>query len=148
MARGDFIVFEEFADQLGKEMHNFSSDVIKLAIVTSTAAPAAGDTTPTYSDYSANEVSAGGGYTTTGITVPVTWVDTAGVAKLDDNAGDIALAQNGSGFTNAAYGILYNSTEATGAAIGFIDLGGPVSEVAGPVNINWHTSGILTVTVN
>ena len=42
MARGDFTVFEEFADQLGKELHNFSSDTLKLAIIDNTVTPAAG----------------------------------------------------------------------------------------------------------
>lgn len=76
----------------------------------------------------------------------VTWTEAAGVATLDDT-GNIALAQNAAGFTDAFWGIIYNATEAGGAAIGFVDLGGPVSEVDGPVAINWHNSGILTVTV-
>lgn len=148
MARGDFTVFEEFADQLGKEMHNFSSDTIKLGLIDNTIVPLASGATPTWGDWSAHEVSTAGGYTANGETVPVTWTEVSGVATLDDNSGDISLAQNGSGFTDAAYGILYNDTEATDAAIGFMDLGGPVSEQEGPVNINWHASGILTVTVS
>ena len=153
MARGDFTVFEEFADQLGKELHNFSSDTLKLAIINNTVTPAAGDATPAWGltsgvDYDANEVTNAGGYTTGGIVVPVTWTEAAGVATLNDNVGDIALAQNALGFTNGYYGILYNDSATNKNAIGFIDLGGPVSEQAGPVNINWNASGILTVTVS
>ena len=148
MARGDFTVFEEFAIQGGQEKHNFASDTIKVGIITNVAAPTAGDTTPAWSDYSANEVGTGGGYSAGGVTLSgVTWTEAAGVATLDDT-GNIALAQNASGFTDGYWGILYNSTEAGGAAIGFLDLGGPVSEVAGPIAINWNASGILTVTVS
>lgn len=153
MARGDFTVFEEFADQLGKELHNFSSDTLKLAIIDNTVTPAAGDATPAWGatsgvDYDSNEVTNAGGYTTGGIGVPVTWTEAAGVATLNDNVGDIALAQDASGFTDGYYGILYNDSATNKNAIGFIDLGGPVSEQAGPVNINWNASGILTVTVS
>ena len=112
MARGDFTVFEEFADQLGKELHNFSSDTLKLAIIDNTVTPAAGDATPAWGatsgiDYDSNEVTNAGGYTTGGIGVPVTWTEAAGVATLNDNVGDIALAQNALGFTNGYYGILW-----------------------------------------
>ena len=67
---------------------------------------------------------------------------------VNDNVGDIALAQDAVGFTDGYYGILYNDSATNKNAIGFIDLGGPVSEQAGPVNINWNASGILTVTVS
>lgn len=147
MARGDFTVFEEFAAQLGGENHNFSSDTLKLGLVNNTITPAAAATTPTWSDFSANEVSTAGGYVANGISLTgVTYSEAAGVGTLDDT-GNISLAQNASGFTDAYWGILYNSTNAGGMAIGFLDLGGPVSEQAGPVAINWNASGILTITV-
>ena len=147
MARGDFTIFQDFALTLGSGVFDFDNDTIKLGLVSNGVTPAATDVHPNWADYSGSEVSSAGGYTAGGETIPVTWTEAAGVATLDDNSGDIALAQNGSGFTNAYYGILYDDTEGTDAAIGFIDLNGPVSEQEGPVNINWHTSGILTVTV-
>lgn len=148
MARGDFTVFQEFALQLGQELHTLATDVLKLGIVNATVTPTAGDATPAWGDYSANEVSTAGGYAAGGVSLSgVTWTEAAGVATLDDT-GNIALAQNASGFTDGYWGILYNSSAAGSQAIGFLDLGGPVSEVAGPVNINWSASGILTVTVS
>jgi len=147
MARGDLTLFEEFADNIGKEIHNFASDTLKLGIVDDTITPTAADATPTWSDYSANEESTAGGYTADGETLAsVTYTETDGVATLD--AANVSLAQNGSGFTDAYWGILYNSSAAGGNAIGFVDLGGPVSEQAGPAAINWNASGILTVTVS
>jgi hypothetical protein len=148
MARGDFTVFEEFAAQLGAENHILNAaDVLKLGIVDDTITPTAADGSPTWSDYSANEVSTAGGYTADGETLAdVTYLEADGVGTLD--ATDITLAQDAGGFEDAYWGILYNSTNATGMAIGFLDLGGPVSEVAGAVNINWNASGILTITVS
>ena len=148
MARGDFTVFEEFAIQLGQELHTLASDTLKLGIINNTAAPTASDATPALGDYSANEVGTGGGYAANGITLSgVTFTEAGGVATLDDT-GNISLAQNASGFTDGYWGILYNDTAAGDQAIGFLDLGGPVSEVAGPIAINWNASGILTVTVS
>jgi len=153
MARGDFTVYEEFALTLGTESFNFSSDTLKLGIVDNTltptaATPAADDTTPTWGDYSANEVSTGGGYPAGGKTLTgVTWTEAGGVATLDDT-GNVSITQDAGGFTDGYWGILYNDTSATDQAIGFLDLGGPVSEAAGDITITWNASGILTVTVS
>jgi hypothetical protein len=153
MAAGDVTVFEEFADQLGMEIHDFDNDTIKLALIDDTVTPTAADATPAWGatsgvDYDANEVSAAGGYTSGGETVAVTWSEAGGVATLNDNTGDVSLEQNPSGFTDARWGILYNDSATNKNAIAFVDLGGDVSEQAGPIEINWHTNGILTITVN
>lgn len=153
MARGDFTVFEEFSLQLGQELHTLASDTLRLALIDNVVTPTAADATPAWGatsgvDYDGNEVATTGGYTATGIALTgVTFTEAAGVATLDDTA-NISLAQNGSGFTNAYWGILYNDSATNNNAIGFLDLGGPVSEQAGPVNINWNASGILTITVS
>lgn len=152
MAAGDITLFEEFADQLGMELHDFDNDTIKLALIDDTVTPTAADATPMWGagsgvDYDANEVTDAGGYTAGGITIPVTWSEADGVATLDDDSGDVSLAQDPSGFTDARWGILYNDSAASKNAIGFVDLGADVSEQDGPVNINWNASGIFTVTV-
>lgn len=146
MARGDVTVFEEFALQVGQELHALASDTIKVGLITNGVTPAAGDATPAWADYSGSEVGTGGGYSAGGITLSgVTFTEAAGVATLDDT-GNIALAQNAAGFTNAYWGIIYNDTAAGKQAIAFVDLGGPVSEVAGPIAINWGAGGIVTIT--
>ena len=55
-------------------------------------------------------------------------------------AAKVSLAQDGSGFTTGAYGIIYNNTDANKRAIGWveIDSGGAASLVAGPVEIRWN----------
>ena len=149
MARGDFTLFEEFVVYLGAGDIELDAHALKLGIVDDTLAPTAADATPAWGDYSANEVSTGGGYPANGITLTYAGVtrysEADGTATLD--ADDITISQNGSGFTDGHYAILYDDDHGSDGAIGFIDLGGPVSEQGGDININWNASGILTVAV-
>ncbi len=147
MARGDVTLFEEFAADIGAEKFNFDSDTFKLGIVDDTLAPTAADASPTWGDYSANEVSTAGGYTANGETIGSTsYSEADGVATFDGD--NVTLTQDASGFTDGYWGIIYDDDEAGDAAIGFVDLGGPVSEQAGPIAINWNASGIFTVTIS
>ena len=153
MATGDVTVFNEFTEDIGEEIHDFENDTIKLALIDNTVTPLADTATPQWGagssqDYDANEVSTAGGYTANGETVAVTFTRTTDTSTLNDNSGDISLAQNGSGFTDAYWGILYNDSAVNKNCIAFVELGGPVSEQAGPVNINWNASGILTIQAN
>jgi len=148
MARGDFHLFEEFADQLGSENHNLENggDTIKLGLITNVATPLITATTPTWTDYSGNEVTPGGNYAAGGPTLAnQSYTEVDGVATFD--ADNITIAQDAANFTDADWAILYNDTNGTKMAIGFIDLDGPVDGSLGPVNINWNASGIFTVTI-
>ena len=150
MARGDFVLFEEFANQLGGELHNLEvgQDTFKLGLVDENApVPVAASADPKWATFQVNEVdSVAGNYAADGYTLIATAFDEVdGVATFD--ATDVAIAQDGSGFTNAYWGILYNDDDANDAAIGFLDMGGPVSEVAGPVAVAWDAAGIFTVTI-
>ena len=148
MARGDYADFEEAALYFGSGVFDLTSDTIKVGLVDDTITPSADDGTPTWGDYSANEVSTGGGYVADGLTLSgVTFTEAGGVATFDDT-GNISLAQDGSGFTDAYWAIIYDDDAASDQAIGFLDLGGPVSEQAGTVTITWNAGGIATVTVS
>lgn len=150
MATGTFLLFQEFAAQVAKKLMNISvTDVIKLGLVDSTLTPLVTVSTPTWSTYNSNEVdSVAGGYAADGLTISYSsitrFVEAAGVATYD--AEDIVIAQDASsGFTNAYWGILYDSTAAASSAIGFLEMGGPVSEVAGQITITWGASGVFTL---
>ena len=149
MARNDAVMFEEFVKDAYDGIHgDLSAATIKVMLVDNTLTPTAADATPRYADYSANEVSAAGGYTTGGITLSgVTTAEADGVLKFDDT-GNVALALDAGRFENAYWAILYNDDAAADQAIGFIDLGGPVSERTGPFTITWNASGIFTDTVS
>lgn len=146
MAQGDWVTFEEFSLDLGSGVHNLASDTLKLALVDDTITPTAADATPRWADYSANEVSGtnytAGGYELTG----VGYTEAGGVSTLDDT-GNVTWSQHASGFTDAYWAILYNDDAAADQAIGFIDMGGPVSLQDGDVTVTWNASGIVTVSV-
>lgn len=154
MARGDFKFFYELGISLGEKLINLETDTIKLALITNIVTPTQADATPAWAigsgvDYDGNEVATGGGYVAGGFTISgPQLVRSAGVSTFDDDGTNISLAQNAAGFTNAYWGILYSDTATGKNAIGYLDLGGPVSEVAGPININWNASGIGTITVS
>jgi|OpeIllAssembly_1097287.scaffolds.fasta_scaffold00035_2 hypothetical protein len=143
MARGDFYVFNEFLVDVGSEKHNLPSDTLKIGIIDATATPLVTQTTPTWSDFSANEVATGTAYVAGGPSLTgVTWTQTAGVTKLDSNS--ITIAYDAAGFTDGAFGIVYNSSAPSSEAIGFLDLGGPVGNDTEPLIINPPAAGWMT----
>ena len=153
MARGDFTVFNEFVVSLAEKKVNLETDTIKLALITNGVTPAVDDATPYFGagsgvDYDTNEVSAAGGYDAGGFIIPgPVFTRTGAVGKFDDDGTNIAMVQDAiNGFTNAYWGILYSDTATNKECIGFLNLGGPISEAAGPISITWNTSGILTIT--
>lgn len=149
MAQNDLTMFEDFAQDLGDEKHNLGVDIIKVALIDNTLQPLANIATPTWSDYSVNEMVTGNGYTTGGEEiVSDVWEKNGTLWRLDgDNVGWI---QNGLGFTTCHWAIVYNTI--SGSAICFIQMGtgipgstSPISLQAGDININWHADGIFTV---
>jgi len=152
MARGDLTVFNDFTISIGEKKIDLETDTIKLALIDNTVTPLVTTANPTWEvgssqDFDANEVSTAGGYTAGGETISGPELELSGaVATFDDDDSDLSLAQNGSGFTDAYWAIIYSDTATLKNAIAFIELNGPVSEQAGPININFNASGILTIT--
>jgi len=149
MARNAWVTFEEFSKDLANGVHNLGSDTFIVALVDNTATePVAGTATPRWADFSGNEVADGNGYTSPGATLSGTSIaEAAGVSTFDDT-GNVTWSQNASGFENAYWAILYNDSATNKEAVGFLDLGGPVSLVTGDLTITWNASGVLTVTVS
>jgi len=147
MARNDWVTFEEFSVDLANGVHNLGSDTFKVGLVDETATvPAAATATPRWADFSGNEVS-GTGYTAGGDELSGTsTAEEDGVTTFDDT-GNVTWSQNGAGPTDIYWAILYNDTADNKEAVGFLDMGGPVSLVDGDVSITWNASGILTITV-
>ena len=152
MAVGDFTLFEEWLVDDGEGLiHDYEAHVFRLAIINNGVTPTAADATPRWSvssgvDYDGNQVVTTGGYPDGGLTPAApSWDQTGAVGKFD--AGDVSLPQDAGGFTDGYWGILYNDSAANKNAIGFLDLGGPISEVAGPITIAWNAAGIMTKTI-
>ena len=125
-------MFDEFLLDALSQVHDISTETILLGIVDATITPAADDGTPRWADYSANEVDTAGNYTAGGETLTTVVLSViAGVVTL--TADDVTIAMDALGFTDGYWGILYNGDATNDEAIGFIDMGGPVSEQAAPV---------------
>lgn len=151
MATGDLTVFEEFADEIGEKIHALGSDALTFGIIDNTSAPTAADTTPRWGDYSANQISTGGGYTGPVALTGVTYTEANGVATLAANS--FTISQNASGQSSTtAWGIIYNDTATNDEAIAFVELG-TIDITSGDLVIKFNNvaSGspgtILTTTV-
>jgi hypothetical protein len=151
MARGDVHWFASF-DLKAKSgvSFNLPTDVLKLAIADNAIVPTNVTADPRFGaggsiDFSAHEVPHATGYVAPIALSSVGWTGASGVNKLA--AANIVVPQDAAGFTNGYYGIIYDDTVAGKYALGYVDLGGPVSIVGGPLNINFNAGGIFTDTV-
>ena len=153
MATGDIKWFQQGLLDLGNKIHNLSSDVLQLGIVTSAVAPSRATAEPHWggtgtTNFATNQVGVGGGYTGPITLAGVTWSNVAGVPTL--RATDPVIPQNAAGFANGAYGIIFNSTDANKRAPGFIELSaaGTLSIVSGSFTIDFQGAGtdVLRVT--
>jgi hypothetical protein len=153
MATGDIKWFQQGLLDLGNKIHNLSSDVLQLGIVTSAVAPSMATAAPHWggtgtTNFATNQVGVGGGYTGPITLAGVTWSNVAGVPTL--RATDPVIPQNAAGFANGAYGIIFNSTDANKRALGFIELSaaGTLSIVSGSFTIDFQGAGtdVLRVT--
>jgi len=150
MARGDLTLFEELALYVGTQNWNLASggNTIKVGLLTSVATPTAASTA-TWGTFSANEVSAASSnYTAGGATLASqAYTEASGTATFD--AEDVTWSQDASsGFTNAAWAVVYNSTDASSRAIGFVEMKSGSTNVSlqdGDITISWNASGIFTV---
>ena len=148
MARGDFTLFGNFAQDLASGIHDLGSDVLKLGIITTVVTPLTSESSAKWGQYSGNEVSTDDSQYAEPLTLgSVTLTTVSSIVTMLDSS-DIALTQNSSAFTNAGWGILYNETASSDQAIGFLDLGGPVDLTAGPITITPNTSGWVRFTVS
>ncbi len=147
MPRGSATLFNETLLAMGRGEMLLHSDTLKMVIVDDTITPTAADATPTYSDYSANEVSAAGNYITGGITMTtVTYTLISDIATL--KADDVNILEHASGFLDGYWGIIIDTTASGSPAIGFIEMLGPVSEQAGDVDFEFPAGVVADFPAN
>lgn len=126
----------------GTAVIDWDTDTIKVALATSTYTPSA-STHDFFNDIT-NEVT-GTGYTAGGATVgSIAVTESSGTATVD--GADVTWSQDGSGFTDARYAILYKDTgtATTSPLVGYIDLTTDRNNVDGDFTIEWSASGIFT----
>lgn len=113
-----FNKFQDFVEQVGKGVHDLSSDTLKLAL--SNAAPNASDTVLA----NITEIAATGGYAAGGYTLDgVTWSEVSGTGKLVIT--DEVITASGGPIGPFQYLVIYNDTPASPAdpLIGYYDYG-------------------------
>lgn len=148
MAQGDLVLFNELSGYLGTgEMDLDATDVVKVGLVTAVTTPTAATISPTWSDFSANEVS-GTNYTPGGGIIPNPTFTQVSASTYAFDGDTVSWTQNAGGPTDITWGIIYNDSNATDMCIGYIDMttsGGtpPISLAAGNIQINWNNSGIF-----
>jgi len=119
-----FNKFNTFIGDMGKEQHNFSSDTVKLFLTNQL--PVATNTIKA----NITEIAAGNGYTTGGITVPVTWTNSGTLWTLAGTSNSIWTASGGS-IAAFRYVVLYNDTSASDSLISWYDYGSAVTVADG-----------------
>lgn len=142
MARGDIKWFAQGLHDLGNKIHDLDGDDLRLGIVTNSTVPSVSTTAPHWggtgtTNFATNQVSTGTAYTgPVDITID-SWTLTSAGADLRFT--DVTINQDaGGGFSNAYWGILYNNTDANKRALAYIDLGGAIGNVSGPITIEWN----------
>jgi hypothetical protein len=154
MATGTVKWFAQALKDLGNKIHDMDSDTLKFGIVNATTVPTLSTAAPHWggtgtTNFATNQVGTSG----TSYTGPITlankvWDLFSNVATF--RADTITLAQDASGFTNGAYGIIFNDSDANKRAIGFVELSASAaaSLVAGQLVIDWSgaNNDILTLT--
>ena len=153
MAQGTVTMFQEFLGTMGLGEFNLNTNLYKIGLVTVSLTPVTGATDPGWSasrstDYSANEVTPGGDYSTGGKDITNTYAEAAGVGKFDAADQSPYVQVNASNATNVRWGIIYNDTDSDKKAIGFIDMGAAFDMTTGDLNITWNASGIFTFTLS
>jgi hypothetical protein len=125
----------------------WATNAIKVGIVTNTSAPTVADSDPRWGaggvqNYATNEVTPGGNYAAGGIALVGTTSTLAGAVSSLNATSPISLAANAANPTGAYWAVFYDSTDAGKHVFGYMDLGGPISLVAGlQININGVSSG-------
>ena len=99
-----FNKYQDFVEQIGLGTHALGTDVLKLALFTSTHTPAATDTA--YSSLT-NEVAGANGYTTGGVSMGALTLAGTTTVTVDDPADVVWTASGGS--IVARFAVIYES---------------------------------------
>jgi len=157
MAIGTMKWFAQGLLDLGLKFHDLSNNTLKLGIVTASPAPTIDTAGPHWggtgtTNFATTQVGTGGTQYTGPITLgSVTWNIVGSSPKVPTlRADDIVMTIDASGFTDGAYGIVYNHSDANKRCLGWVELSaaGTLSLQAGGVTIDWGGAGrdLLTIT--
>ena len=149
MAAGNWIVYGPALEAIHKGTIDLDTDTFRMVLVTSSYTPAQ-NTDDAWSDISANEVAAGGGYSTHGKLVTQSVTRSSNVVTFDCDDQSWAAAT-----ITAKYAVLVKDANADGSLaagdvpLAYCDLesgGGSLSSTAAAFSVTINASGVFTVT--
>lgn len=148
MAAGDIKWFAQGLHDLGNKIHDLDNDDWRLGIITAVATPAVNTAAPHWggtgtTNFATNQVALATAYTGPIVLTSEAWALSATGATMD--FADVTIAQDAAGFTDGRWGIIYNNTDTSKRAVGFVDLGSARSLVPGPLTIQMNASGVLAL---
>lgn len=113
--------FQDFVEQLGLGVHNFSTHTFKVALTNT--APVATNTILA----NITQISGTNGYTTGGTAATAGWTETTGTAKL--TLSDVVFTAAGGAMGPFRYVVIYNDTATSpvDALIGWYDYGSSIT---------------------
>lgn len=145
MPSSTFTFFHDFAEQLGKAKHDFSSHTFKVALTNTAPTASTGDELADITQISATGGYSAGGYTLDG----VSWTQSSNVAKLTIT--DEVITATGGSVGPFQYLVIYNDTATSpaDALIGYLNYGSALTLAdTETLTIDFDgTNGLLTITV-
>lgn len=117
--------FQDFAEQLGKAIHDLDGTHTLKVYLSNTTPSASADAVK--ADLA--EISAGNGYTAGGEETTPTWSETSGTAKLVCT--DVSWTASGGAIAQFRYAVLYNDTSTSDNLIAWWDYGSALDLAAG-----------------
>ena len=120
MAQGTVTLFHKGILALNNAVHDFDTDVYKIAWVNNDVVPVASQAAPTLATYIAGEQTGGTFPITGGDTIVITAVESAGTTTIAPQTNP-SYVKNAGNPTAVFWGILYNSSKAD-QAIAFVEM--------------------------
>jgi hypothetical protein len=136
MAQGTLSIFDEAKLAIVNAVHDFDTDVFKVAFITTI--PEVSDATPTLADYTESTPTTGN-YSAGGFTMTGTLAEVSGTVTMDFTT-NIAMIKHASNPTNVYAALIYNSSKSN-QALGFVEIDASGADgTAGLISLDWGSS--------
>ena len=136
MAQGDVTIFDEAILAINNAVHDWDTDVFKLAWINNATPPTAATTTPTLADFIAGEQTGGTFPATGGETITITAANSAGTTTVECTT-DPSHAKNAGNPTAVYWALLYNSSKSD-QAVAFVEIDAAGADgTLGLISLTW-----------
>jgi len=136
MAAGTVTIFDEAILAINNGVHDFDTDVFKLAWINNDTVPSAGTLSPTFSDFSTGEQLGGTFPLTGGETISITAANVAGTTTITPTT-NVSHIKDPANPTAVFWALLYNSSK-TNQAVAFIEIAAAGADgTLGLISLTW-----------